>query len=186
MGMPAHFMGANSRPFFNDARSARSWQVARPSSSSWGNRVAMRLPDHESGSALPREGWILYDGGLRVLLSLGSPLAEGELGGGASRSKILQSAFADGSLHLPQDESAGRHTSNDPRWKIGIGCRTHTFTWPGESGGHGLSTQSSVCRAFIGCSGAGLPMLQSKSIPNLSPLSITPTSPPVGRSESRN
>lgn len=28
--------------------------------------------------------------------------------------------------------------------------------WPGTSGGHGLSTQSSVCRAFIGCFGAAI------------------------------
>ena len=33
---------------------------------------------------------------------------------------------------------------------------THTFMWPGKSGGHGLSTQSSVCRALIGCFGAAI------------------------------
>jgi len=33
---------------------------------------------------------------------------------------------------------------------------THTFMWPGKSGGHGLSTQSSVCRALSGCFGAAI------------------------------
>jgi len=33
---------------------------------------------------------------------------------------------------------------------------TLTFIWPGKSGGHGLSTQSSVCRGLIGCFGAAI------------------------------
>jgi predicted DCC family thiol-disulfide oxidoreductase YuxK len=59
----------------------------------------MRLPDHESEPALPREGWILYDGGCgfcvrwvhlwkKVIEPRGFAL------------KDLQSASADGSLQI--------------------------------------------------------------------------------------
>jgi len=62
----------------------------------------MRSPDHESESALPREGWILYDGGCgfcfrwvhfwkRVVERRGFAL------------KDLQSASADGSLQISQE-----------------------------------------------------------------------------------
>jgi hypothetical protein len=36
MAMPAHFMGADSQPFFKEALRARSWPMARPSLFSWG------------------------------------------------------------------------------------------------------------------------------------------------------
>jgi len=63
----------------------------------------MKTPDHESKPGFPREGWILYDGGCgfcfrwvhfwqKVVERRGFAVKE------------LQSAFADGSLQVPDEE----------------------------------------------------------------------------------
>lgn len=60
----------------------------------------MKSPDHEPDSVLPREGWILYDGGCGFCtrwVRLWEKVVERR----GFAIKDLQSASADGSLHIP-------------------------------------------------------------------------------------
>ncbi len=62
----------------------------------------MRLPNHESESSLPREGWILYDGGCGFCfrwVHLWKKVVERR----GFAVKDLQSAYADGSLRVSQE-----------------------------------------------------------------------------------
>jgi predicted DCC family thiol-disulfide oxidoreductase YuxK len=62
----------------------------------------MTLPDHEADSAVPREGWILYDGRCGFCfrwVHFWKKVVERR--GFAIRD--LQSAFADGSLQIPEE-----------------------------------------------------------------------------------
>ena len=64
----------------------------------------MRLPVHESKSAFPREGWILYDGECGFCfrwVHLWKNVVERR----GFAVKDLQSAHADGTLHIPQENS---------------------------------------------------------------------------------
>lgn len=62
----------------------------------------MTLSDHESETVLPREGWILYDGGCGFCFRWVHFWKEivGRRGFGL---KDLQSASADGDLQIPRD-----------------------------------------------------------------------------------
>jgi predicted DCC family thiol-disulfide oxidoreductase YuxK len=62
----------------------------------------MRLSAHESESALPREGWILYDGECGFCFRW-VHLWNKVIGRRGFALKDLQSASADGSLQIPQE-----------------------------------------------------------------------------------
>jgi predicted DCC family thiol-disulfide oxidoreductase YuxK len=62
----------------------------------------MRLSAHESESALPREGWILYDGGCGFCFRW-VHLWKKVVGRRGFGLQDLQSASADGSLQIPQE-----------------------------------------------------------------------------------
>jgi predicted DCC family thiol-disulfide oxidoreductase YuxK len=62
----------------------------------------MRLSDQESESALPREGWILYDGGCGFCFRW-VQFWKKVVGRRGFATKDLQSAFADGTLKNPQE-----------------------------------------------------------------------------------
>ena len=62
----------------------------------------MRLPDHESESALPRAGWILYDGECGFCFRW-VPLWKKVVERRGFAVKDLQSASADGSLQVPPE-----------------------------------------------------------------------------------
>jgi len=62
----------------------------------------MRLSDHESESVLPREGWILYDGGCGFCFRW-VHLWKKVVGRRGFSLKDLQSASGDGSLQISQE-----------------------------------------------------------------------------------
>jgi hypothetical protein len=114
----------------------------------------MRPSDHESESALPREGWILYDGGCgccfrwvhfwkKVVEQRGFAL------------KDLQSAYADGTLRISKENLLNHILILTRVGKLESGANAYLFVvrqiwW------HGLSTQSSVCRVSIGYFGGAI------------------------------
>jgi predicted DCC family thiol-disulfide oxidoreductase YuxK len=86
----------------------------------------MRPSDHESESALPREGWILYDGGCgfcfrwvhfwkKVIEQHGFVL------------KDLQSAHADGSLRISQEDLLNDILIFTRAGKLESGANTYLF-----------------------------------------------------------
>ena len=66
----------------------------------------MRLADRESDSALPRVGWILYDGGCGFCFRW-VHLWKKVVGRRGFALKDLQSAFDDGSLRISQENLVG-------------------------------------------------------------------------------
>jgi len=62
----------------------------------------MKLSDHESESNLPREGWILYDGGCGFCFRWVHSWKK-VVGRRGFALKDLQSAAADGSLQISQE-----------------------------------------------------------------------------------
>jgi len=62
----------------------------------------MKLPDHEPESVLPREGWILYDGGCGFCFRW-VHIWEKVVARRGFATKDLQSASADGTLQVPPE-----------------------------------------------------------------------------------
>jgi predicted DCC family thiol-disulfide oxidoreductase YuxK len=90
----------------------------------------MTLSDHKSETVLPREGWILYDGGCGLCFRWVDFWKEivGRRGFGL---KDLQSAFADGDLQIPRDSllDDNRVLTRNGRLESGANAYLYVVRW---------------------------------------------------------
>ena len=114
----------------------------------------MRPPDRQSESALPREGWILYDGECGFCfrwVHFWKNIVERR----GFAVKDLQSARADGALHVSQEKLLEDIRVLTRSGELESGADAYLYV-AGKSGGHGLSTRSSACQALIECFGGAI------------------------------
>ena len=128
----------------------------------------MRLPN-ESESALPRKGWIPYDGGCGFCFRW-VHLWERVVERRGFTIKDLQSAHADGSLQVSHENLLDDIRVFTRAGKLESGADAYLYvsrTCRGAYGGHGLFMQSSACRFLTGCFGwviAGLIEIDIESL----------------------